>query len=303
MRASTKCYNSPMSKKWEFFSSPAVESEDKNEQNKKTSGKFLNWISSLLKKKEESQSLLNLSEDRLVEENLKQEIASIPEEDRAETESFLAEEISRIEKRRDDYQLELGDEVSFGSNSGWYVSDIKKDGELFEIRRSRKDPKGREVLEKELARKEELSLPAETESVEAGSESAKEEEEKLPAESFANKFKLGEKVSYSGEFGWKVEGIAGNQVEIGRIKKDFRGRDVYERKIVKDDEVLGPAQHENLAFKIGDEVSVKGEPGWDVVSLSGEDGKYLEVGKVRADKKGALVFERKIVEVREVEKK
>lgn len=290
-----------MGKKWEFFNSLETAGDiEKKEKSKKVPGKFLNWISLLLKNKKETPSSINFPDNRGIAENLKQEVVSVPEEDRAEAESFLEEEISKIEKRREGFRPELGDEVSFRGSAKWYVSDIKNNGELLEIRRSRKDPKGREVLERNIVRSDEISLPKDSE---AHEEVSSEEviSENQP-ESFANKFKLGEKVSFLGDPGWKVESTAGNQVEIGKIRKDFRDRDVYERMIVSDDELVGVAQHENRAFKIGELISINNEPGWEVVSLAGDDGKYLEVGKIRADKKGALVFERKIVEAKEIKR-
>lgn len=59
--------------------------------------------------------------------------------------------------------LEIGDEVSFKGNEGWYIADIRNNGELFELRRSRKDPKGRDILERDIARRSEVSLPAKKE--------------------------------------------------------------------------------------------------------------------------------------------
>ncbi len=288
--------------KWNFFVPPERINEQKTGK-EKVPNKFLGWMSSLLKKKKDGPLSLNLSESDEVRETLKQEIASLPEDERAETESFLVAEVEKIEKKREGYYPEPGDEVFFNGSRGWYVSDARNGGELLEIRRSRKDPKGREVLEKNIARRDELSLPQEVRKDEPIEVQEEKIEEVTTPEFFADKFKLKEEVSFSGEPGWQVEGIADNQVEIGRIKKDFRGRDVYERKIVKDNELVGVAQHENLAFKVGESVSVNGESGWEISSMAGVDGKYLEVGKVRADKKGALVFERKIVGLKEVEKK
>lgn len=285
--------------KWNFFV-PSEEAKDKKPEKEKAPNKFLGWMSSLLKKKKDEPLSLSLPADKELAK-IRQELVDIPEGDRAEAEQFLATKISEIEKSREVFSPELGDEVSFRGSDKWYVSDIKNSGGLLEIRRSRRDPKGREVLERNIVRLDEISRPKDSEAQE---EIPSEEvaQENLP-ESFANKFKLEEKVIFSGDSGWKVKSVAGNQVEIGRPIKDPLGRNSYESKIVSDAELEADASIDVPELKKGDSVLVNGETGWEIVSTSDKTGKYLEVGKIRADKKGALVFERKIVEAKEVERK
>ena len=285
--------------KWNFFV-PSEEVKEKKPEKEKAPNKFLGWMSSLLKKKKDGPLSLNLSADQELIK-IKQELVNIPEGDRAEAEQFISTKISEIEKSREAFSPELGDEVSFRGSDKWYVSDIKNNGGLLEIRRSRRDPKGREVLEKNIVRLDEISLPKDGEAQEEVS--SEEVAQENLAESFVNKFKLEEKVVFSGDSGWKVKSVAGNQVEIGRPIKDPLGRDSYESKIVSDAELEPDTSVDIPELKKGDGVIVNGETGWEIVSMADKTGKYLEVGKVRADKKGALVFERKIVEAKEVERK
>lgn len=284
--------------KWNFFV-PSEEGKEKKSEKEKVPNKFLGWMSSLLKKKTDEPLSLNLSTDQELDK-IKQELVDIPEGDRAEAEQFLATKISEIEKSREAFNPELGEEVSFKGSREWFISDVKNGRALFEIRRSRKDPKGRDVLERNIVRSGEISAPQDAEVV-AEVADKKVFPETTP-ESFANKFKLEEKVVFAGDAGWRVKSIAGHQVEIGKLKKDPKGRDSYESKIVSDEELEADASVDAPELKKGDSVSVKGEAGWEVVSVAAKGGEYLEVGKVRADKKGTLIFERKIVEAKEVER-
>ena len=284
---------------WNFFV-PSENPKEQKVEKEKVPNKFLGWMSSLLKRKKEPLSL-NLEGSKEAE-RIKQEIAAIPEEDRRATESFLAEEIAKIEQKRESFHPELGEEVVFRGESNWFVSDSKNGGELLEIRRSRKNPKGSDIVERNIVRREELSLPL-ADPVSTSSEDTESEfgPEIELSESMENKFKPEDKVMLNGESGWKVESVADGKVDVGRIRKDPRGKDVYETKIVSEDEIEIDAQSEP-ELKVGEEISVNGDSGWQIVSIPAGDGKYLEVGKLRADKKGTLIFERKIVEAKEIKK-
>ena len=111
-----------------------------------------------------------------------------------------------------------GEIVEWNGVPGWRIDRIgEKDGkQIAEIGRMRKDPKGRDVYERQIAYAHEL----------------KEQEYKEPElEVLENKFYKGESVSWKGELGWRVDKVMeknGKQVlQIGKMQKDPKRRDVY----------------------------------------------------------------------------
>lgn len=118
--------------------------------------------------------------------------------------------------------------VSWKGDPGWRVDRIaEKDGtQIMEIGKMRKDPKGRDVYERQIAYAHEL----------------KEEEPLRPElEVLENKFYEREMVTWKGEPGWKVEKVTvkdGKQIlQIGKMKKDRLGREVYVSEIAYPEEL------------------------------------------------------------------